>query len=302
MLRNPVAILLGILPAIAFADVVHFENGDRLTGTVVDVEAGFVAVDVPGIGRVKSPENLVARVERDATVVPDTPDEKPTGLVGWIDPWDVTIDVAMTTASGNSETADFNVVAGAKRTGQRFDHVMGASWHRGEADDALARDQIEMDYDLRWKRGETWYALANVAYFRDPLKGVDHRATAGLGVGYTLWASPAGGATTDAGVTQIFERLDDPSIGTDDNPALRWTLGYQQWLVAKRLELLSRHEVLHVLASERGTLWDGDASLRLHLGGVWHAGLRLDLRHETEPPVGRGRTDVGYALSLAAKF
>ena len=301
------AALAVLISLTAGADIVHFKNGDRLTGDRVAAEAGFVAIDVPDLGVLKIPEDRIARVvtAEDAGPPPETPEPATTSaLGGLIDAWDVIVDLATTTATGNTETSDVNFVAGATRTGERFDHVLGAAWHRGEAEQILAKDQLDLNYDLRWKYRDSWYAVANFEYFRDPIKDIDRRYTAGAGLGHTFWTTPRGTLSTDGGVSQVFERLASlaDASTSDSNPALRWSLTYQQWLAPERLELFHNNQLLHILASDRGTVWDSDTGLRLHVNSRWQAGVRVDLQHETTPAAGRGRTDVAYALSLGVKL
>lgn len=304
----PLAILIAIN---ATADVVHFKNGDRLTGERVEAEAGFVAINAPDLGVLKIPDALIARVEAAEDAAPADPSAAAaSGISGLIDAWDLIADLAATTATGNTETSDLNFVASATRTGERFDHVLGAAWHRGEVADVetseqlLAKDQLDLNYDLRWKYRESWYAVANFEYFRDPIKDIDRRYTAGAGFGHTFWTSPRGTLSTDGGVSQVFEKLASvtEAAKSESNPALRWSLSYQHWLAPERLELFHNNQALHILASDRGTVWDSDTGLRLHVNGRWQAGVRLDLQHETTPAAGRGRTDVAYAVSLGVKL
>ena len=215
MSRANLAALAILISINAVADVVHFKNGDRLTGDRVAAEAGFVAIDVPQLGVWKIPDALIARVESAEDAAP--PAEPSTAaastISGLIDAWDVIADLAATTATGNTETSDLNFVSSATRTGERFDHVLGATWHRGEVADVatseqlLAKDQLDLNYDLRWKYRESWYAVANFEYFRDPIKDIDRRYTAGAGFGHTFWTSPRGTLSTDGGVSQVFEKL-----------------------------------------------------------------------------------------------
>lgn len=308
MSRANLAALAILISINAAADVVHFKNGDRLTGERVESEAGFVAINVPDLGIMKIPDALIARVDAAEDAPP--PADPARGIGGLIDAWDVIADLAATTATGNTETSDLNFVASATRTGKRFDHVLGAAWHRGEAaavapaERILAKDQLDLNYDLRWKYRESWYAVANFEYFRDPIKDIDRRYTAGAGLGHTFWTSPRGTLSTDGGVSQVFEKLASVSEAStsDNNPALRWSLSYQHWLAPERLELFHNNQLLHILASDRGTVWDSDTGLRLHVNGRWQAGVRLDLQHETTPAAGRGRTDVAYAVSLGVKL
>lgn len=311
MSRANLATLAILIPINAVADVVHFKNGDRLTGERVEAEAGFVAINAPDLGVLKIPDALIARVEAAEDAAPADPSAAATsGISGLIDAWDVIADLATTTATGNTETSDRNFVASATRTGERFDHVLGAVWHRGEVADVetseqlLAKDQLDLNYDLRWKYRESWYAVANFEYFRDPIKDIDQRYTTGAGFGHTFWTSSRGTLSTDGGVSQVFEKLASVSEAStsDSNPALRWSLSYQHWLAPERLELFHNNQVLHILASDRGTVWDSDTGLRLHVNSRWQAGVRLDLQHETTPAAGRGRTDVAYAVSLGVKL
>lgn len=312
MSRANLAALAILISINAAADVVHFKNGDRLTGERVEAEAGFVAINVPDLGVMKIPDARIARVEaaEDAPPPADPGAAATSGISGLIDAWDVIADLAATTATGNTETSDLNFVASATRTGEHLDHVLGAAWHRGEVADVatseqlLAKDQLDLNYDLRWKYQESWYAVANFEYFRDPIKDIDRRYTAGAGFGHTFWTSPRGTLSTDGGVSQVFEKLASVADAStsDSNPALRWSLSYQHWLAPERLELFHNNQLLHILASDRGTVWDSDTGLRLHVNSRWQAGVRLDLQHETTPAAGRGRTDVAYAVSLGVKL
>lgn len=286
----------------ASADVIHFKNGDRLTGNRIEAEAGFVAVDVPQVGILKIPEELIERVTAAGSA--EDPNAAPSADAGLIRSWDVVADLALTTATGNTETDDYNFVAAATRSGKRFDHVLGAAWHRGETERVLAKDQLDLNYDLRWKYSPKWYAVANFEYFRDPIKDIDRRYTAGAGFGHTFWTSPRGSLSTDAGLSQVFEELaslTNPST-SENNPAVRWSLSYQHWLAPDRLELFHNNQLLHILATDRGTVWDSDTGLRLHVNSRWQAGIRLDLQHETAPAAGRGRTDAAYAVSVGVKL
>lgn len=165
------------------------------------------------------------------------------------------------------------------------------------------------DYNLRWKYGDSWYAVAGFEYFQDPIKDIDQRTTTGAGVGHTFWESARGALRTDAGVSRVFEEIggdaaDMPggSRGSDNNPALRWGLQFNRWLVADRLEVFHNNRLLRILASEPSSVWDSDTGIRFHLNSRWLAALRVDLQHETAPAAGRRKTDSSYALAVGVKL
>ena len=309
MSRTTLVAVMAVLSVCAGADTIHFTNGDRLTGKAVEAESGYAAIDVAGLGVIKIPSGLVARVEADSDDAASTGATIASGddqsVVGKLtDAWDVHVDLAMTNATGNTETSDFNFVAGATRVGKRFDSVLGGEWHRGDTEQLRAKDQLDLNYDLRWKYRESWYAVANFEYFRDAIKDIDRRYTAGAGLGHTFWTSANGSLSTDGGISQVFQQLataNDPGM-SDNNPALRWSLSYQHWLAPGRLELFHHNQLLHILATDRGTVWDSDTGVRWHVNSRWQAGLRMDLQHETAPAAGRGKTDAAYAVSLGVKL
>ena len=82
-----------------------------------------------------------------------------------------------------------------------------ADVRRSDVGTTTTKDQVDVDYNLRWKYGEAWYAVANLEFFQDPIKDIDQRATTGAGVGHTFWESERGALRTDAGISQVFEQI-----------------------------------------------------------------------------------------------
>lgn len=295
----------------AAADVIHFVNGDRLTGTLVDAEANTVAIDVPHIGVVVAPESQVANVIRDdATAAPQPapaaqPPQSAAAPARRFSEWDLRSDFGIAITSGNTRTQDFDFIVGAERSGERFDNVVGISRHQAKAraeaggPTTSTKNQFDINYDLRWKYKDTWYAVANFEFFRDPIKDINQRITAGLGLGHLFWESERGALHSDIGVSQVFEELDiDSGVDKSQDPALRWSVDFKRWLVAERLEAFHNSQWLYILASDSNSVWDSGTGLRLHLGNSWHAGLRMGLQHETRPAANRRKTDVSYALTF----
>ena len=306
-------VVVGVGVGVAFdaaADVVHFVNGDRLTGTLVEAPSGAVAIDVPHVGVVTVPEAQVASVEGErvpgSAATAEAGTEKTT-LVGRLADWNLRSDLGVVVATGNTRTEDINLVVGANRESERFDNIFGLAVRKAEGRSsggqvAKTKDQLDFDYDLRWKYEDVWYAVANFEFFRDPIKEINQRYTAGIGVGRTFWESPLGALNSDAGVSQVFEEIDTGGmIGRSHDPALRWSLTANRWLLAERLEWYHNSQLLHILASDRGSVWDSDSGILLHVN-KWRVGLRFDLQYETEPPAGRGKTDASYAITFGVQL
>ena len=313
-----IAVLLALSLALAAAsapaapreqnDIVHFDNGDRLSGSILQDDAESVTIDVDQVGVLVVPRSRIASVE-----VAARDEETPAGPLA---DWDISADLGFVVASGNTRTSDYNLVLGAERLGERFDNLLAFAARRSSArigvdgPNVATKDQRDLSYDLRWRLGTNaesgagssasvgrWYAVANFDYFADPIKNIERRLTGGLGIGHTLWQSPRGALTTDLGVSHVFERL-APAQGTSHDPALRWGVSFRRWLVADWLEAFHNHQLLRKFGS--ASVWDSDTGIRLHLTDRWRAGVRVDVQHETQPTAGRGRTDASYAIALGA--
>lgn len=299
------ALALALFPiAPVAADVVHFRNGDRLTGAVSEAD-GAVTVDVPGIGPVIVPREQVASIEQADAAPETTPEEAAPEEAAQAEApppsfwsaWDIRLDAGAIAAVGNTREQNLSFNIAARRGSERFDHIIGAAAHRSEAQRKTTKDQLDLNYDLRWKFTADSYAVASFDFFRDPIKNVDRRLTAGAGIGHTLWRSARGALNTDGGISQVFERLADGG-GSRSDPALRWNLNYNRWLIPERWELFHNNRLLRILASQRGMVWNSDTGVRFHLNSRWQAGLRLRLQHETEPAGGRRGTDASYTVTL----
>ena len=290
----------------ANADVVHFVNGDRLTGSLTDAPPDAVAIDVPHVGVVVVPTAQVARVEQD---VPALAEPAPSAPVAEAPSWEVRSDLSLVAATGNTRTQDMHLTVAAERTGVAFDNVLDLAVRRANARAGAegpvraTKDQVDMAYDLRWKYNEARYAAVNLDFFRDPIKDIYERYTVGAGLGHTLWDEQRGTLKTDIGISQVFEKKAGAArVMRSDDPAVRWTLTFKHWLKPDLLELFHHNELLRILAAEHGLVWDSETGVRFHLNSRWHAGLRLDLQHETVPAAGRGRTDASYAIDLGLKM
>ena len=308
MARNLAILLLWTIAfaGVARADVVHFVNGDRLTGRLVDAETGYIALDVANVGVIKVPAEAVERIDAGGPAENDAAAAAASEAGGRAHPgagrgdaWDATADAGATVSRGNTDAVDVALVFAAKRSGLRFDHLFDVNTARSSARDDVTRDQLDIEYDLRRKYGDKWYAVGNFEYFRDAIKGIDQRYTAGAGAGYAILASERGGLTTDIGISQVLEE----SISSrQSGPALRWGVDFNRWIVPEQLEVFHTHQLLGGLDADRGLFWDSGTGVRLYLSDRWNMSVRLDVQHETEPMPGRRKTDATSMIAIGAKF
>ena len=302
MARNLAILLLWNIAFVGAvrADVVHFVNGDRLTGRLVEAETGYVALDVANIGVVTVPVEAVEQIDEDVQAKDDAvapADSEASAGRGAA--WDATADAGATVSRGNTDAVDVTLVFVAKRSGLRFDHLFDVNTAKSSARGDVTRDQLDIEYDLRRKYGDKWYAVGNFEFFRDAIKDIDRRYTAGGGGGYTILASGRSALTTDIGISQVLE---ESMSARESSPALRWGVDFNRWIVPQQLEVFHTHQLLGVLDSDRGLFWDSGTGVRLYLSERWNMSVRLDVQHETQPTPGRRKTDATSMIAIGAKF
>jgi len=330
-----VALVVGstMLVAPGFADVVNMKNGDRLSGTldgisgkrlILETEyAGKLTLKLDSVLSVETEEafdlklrdggrtsgRLVVAGDAQAVVVGEE-EPQPLALdqvrkagqnrLAMVDlgsGWSSRIDLAMAISTGNSDTESLNGLIESELKRERSEHAFSFLISQEEADSDTTKDQLDLDYGYKRFFNEKWFGSGNAEYFEDGLKDVDHRITAGAGVGYQFWDDSFGALSAELGASVVIEELAGES---EENPALRWALKYNRHLWSKRVEVFHDHSLLVI--PDRGEVIDSSTGLRLVVNHRIDTSLRIDVQHETEPPVDSDKTDVTYALGVGIKF
>ena len=286
------------------ATEIQFVNGDRLTGEIIREGDESIDLDTEHLGVVTIPRAAIVETSLPVDVSLSTGATTVYATAEPLANWEAQADMGYVVSTDNTETTDISLIVGAQRSGERIDHVIGVNIAQAEADTTAGssvktKDQLDLDYEFRWNASPTWYVLGNAEYFADAIKDIDSRISVGLGGGRTFWKNDRGSLTSDLGISQVFEELDNEN---ENNPALRWGLRYGYWLRPEEIELFHDNQVLHILDSGRGSVWSSGSGVRVYLNENWNAGLRVGLQYETKPNAGRSKTDMTISLTLGAKL
>ncbi len=316
----------------ATADVVVLKNGDRVTGTVDSISSGRVLLTTEYAGNVPINLDAIKSLETEAAFDIRMGDNLVSGQFAYGDGQTITVDgqqqpVALTDISragqnklgvaslgsewasradlsliisnGNSDTESLNTLIESVLKRDTVEHSVSLLVSQEKAEDVKTKDQTDLDYGYKRFLSEKWYASGNGEYFQDKLKDIDQRITLGAGVGYQFWDDSFGAFSTDLGVSAVYEELD----GEDEtNPAIRWGLDYNRYLIDKRLEFFHKQSVLFIPDSDRGEVLSSSTGLRYAVSDLIDTTARVDLIHETEPAPGNSKTDVTYTLGIGVKF
>ena len=332
-MRTTWIFLLLLAAGSASADRLTFANGDVITGTVTSIEGGLVVIKTDYAPRIVVAQDQVVSIDTDEAVqlstaggdvlngaIASEEGEVTVDTTGAVvalgdikritrtrgaslfeaSDWAHKVDLAATISKGNSKTETFSLLTESTLRREKNEHTLNTALFRDEDDEVTTRDQIDVDYSYkRFLENDKWFFAANGEYFKDALKLIDPRITVGAGAGYRFWDNSLGSLSVEFGVSAVYEDLG----ATDEtNPAARWALDYKRLLAGERIELFHRHQILKILDSARGEVFDASTGLRFMINEWWDASLRADLRHETEVPAGTHRTDITYAIGVGVRF
>ncbi len=328
-----IAAALSLWAGTAAADTVVLKNGDRLTGTVDSIAGGRLLLVTEYAGNVPIKLDQVAEVVSEAAFDVRTSDGAVSGtfsvangaqqivtdtgavaldlgtvrsagqdklaLASLGTDWSSRADLSAIISNGNSDTESYNTLIESVLKRETVEHALSLLVSNEKAEEERTKDQLDIDYGYKRFVSEKWFASGNAEYFQDRLKDIDQRITLGAGMGYQFWDDSFGAFSTDVTVNYVQEELD----GEDEtNPAVRWGLDYNRWLLAKKLEFFHNQSVLFIPDGDRGEVIESSTGLRYALNDRIDAAARVDVNHETEPPPGTSKTDVTYTLGIGIKF
>lgn len=314
----------------AVADVLHLASGDRLSGEIDSITGGKVILKTDFAGTIAVKLETVKHMESEKTfeirtdagrqkgqfaVSSDTQQfrsdeggladldlttlrsagENKLGLADFVSDWSNRFDAGITASSGNTETSAQNYLWESVLQQKRGDHKLNVNFTTQEDDNVKTKEELLAGYRYRRFFGERWYGLGNIGYQQNKFAGIDERWTFGLGGGYQFWDNSTGALSTDLSANYVMETLDGVE---DENPALRWGLNWNRFILAKKGELFYNQNVLFIFGDAKNTVYTGSTGVRFNLSEMLTANFRVDISNETDPAPGRKKTDLTYVIGI----
>lgn len=237
------AALFGALLQAASADTVWLENGDRLTGTVLEVREGKVALETSYAGTVSIALEQVHRLDTDApravqmndgTVItaplqilaPEADDPGEPGgdtlrlersdvaavaadasalVVPPPSPWSGTIGSGLSLRSGNTDTFDVRLDTALTREKERHTLVLKLGAAYGEADGELNTRRHKASARWQYYPKERFFIYLLGGLENDDGRKLDLRLNAASGVGYDLIDRERTRLSGDVGLEFVHE-------------------------------------------------------------------------------------------------
>lgn len=211
---------LGMDPSV----VIHFKNGDRLSGTLVEENDHSIVISTPILGQVRLERGVIetlkrvgAQEEKEIASEPipllseeaEKPQPKPQRRFGsgrWLsllqlEQWDQRLEFGMNSQTGRRDKTDFSLRYDMRKKVGKTDHRIQSRILYGETDKEKSTDKLFANY--RWRRdiapGVFYESFSSYSF--DAIKEIDHNLEQKLGIGYR-WVNkedfkfPTGGGSS----------------------------------------------------------------------------------------------------------
>ena len=313
------------------ADTVTLKNGDRLSGTVVKMEAATLWLETAYAGTLKLPWAEVEQIETDAPVRLKLDDSavfntrlqtaaerelsvQPGGVGA---PAPLSLDRIV--AINPPRQPDRTVLSGRA--------ALGGSVARGNTDadtlhldgELVARNptqRVTLDGELNeasqggvdtvsnWRVGlkadhflaERIYVYANTRFDHDAQADLDLRSTLGVGVGRQFVERDDLKFSLEGGLSLVHE---DYSVAPDERfPGARAALRYEQGFWDNRLRVFHGSDLLLSLETIEDYLLQTRTGVRVPMGNGLSLGAQVNLDYDAVPAAGKDSTDTALLFKL----
>jgi putative salt-induced outer membrane protein YdiY len=318
----------------AAADEVHLQNGNRLSGTIVGLSEGKLALETDFAGRISIDWGRVERIQTEApieVVLVDGTREKGTAAPGAASgrmelrltpttaaPLDLArvaainppaepevrfngrINVGLNKAGGNTDTQAAH--ADAELIARSINHRVstGAAYNRASKDNRKTEEnmvgRLKHDYFLTPKL--YWYTSGLAE--KDEFKEIRLRATIGPGLGYQLFEGESLNLAVEAGPSYVTTRFD--SGGSEDSASGRWAVRFDRFFFAKLFQYYFTNEGFVSASDASDVFMFTRTGLRFPIreGFSLNAGFEWDW--DNQPAEDTDKSDYRYILALGYGF
>jgi putative salt-induced outer membrane protein len=215
---------------------------------------------------------------------------------GLFDGWSGEGQVGGFLSTGNSE--DLGVSLGLKFASEslRWRHRLEAATDYQRSRGRVSKERYFAGYAGERKLGARAFVSVGLSAERDRFAGFRRRTTESLNLGYRLLDGPTLTLDAEAGPalrqTDYVGRGDESTVAVRAAADLAWTL----------TEDTRFTQAVQIFGEADNSTLTSSSALTTRLAGAVSARASFDVRHETDPPGGREKTDTTSRVTLVYGF
>ena len=316
-LRLLLVCVLHTLAVTAWADTVWLDNGDRLSGEIILLDggklalktryAGQVLIDWKDIDTLSSDKPLLVRrsgfdnehSERLATagtgmvrVLGEREYVLPLAEIKRLVPprplledplWEGNLDAKLDMKRNQNDVDEWKLKGNTRIEHGRWRHVLRGELERETKNDRKVEDNWELEYDLDRFFTEQWFWRVGLQQNEDEFESIERQRLVGTGPGYRFWDDELGRFDLIGQFNRVRLESDVADLAFNTTSL---ELDYKRLLWGTRLEFYANAELQIPHIDEIDYVLDSEFGLRYRLN-QW---ARLSLLYELDQLRGQGRT------------
>jgi putative salt-induced outer membrane protein YdiY len=317
----------------ALADQIKLNNGDVITGEILNKGASTVQVKTSYAGSISIAWKDIASVNADkplnimleddsiinATIAPaeagkgklktadlETSSDIDLAKIKFINPtpiqsgvgivWTGNVNLSGSMTKGNADNGAIRLAAEAVARSKTNRFTVGAVANQAESNKQDIEKNMRgyMQYDHFLT--EKWYAYVNGSAEYDRFRDIQLRSRVGIGAGYNVYNTDVMTLDVEAGISYVNT---DYFVGEDTNaPAARWALRYNHKLFGGNVVAFHNHEILFGLEDLNDSLIFTQTGLRFPISPSISATTQLNVDYAKTPAPGRKSTDTTFLFGV----
>ncbi|MEE9343743.1 MAG: DUF481 domain-containing protein [Gammaproteobacteria bacterium] len=316
----------------SFADTVTLNNGDRLTGTVVEQAGGKLTIDTPYAGSVSvnaadvssmsisnpmqyslsNGQTVQGTVQTiaDGTVMVTGSDGKLTTIpsatsidgIGAIPPvgpqplaWRGNAQAGGNITKGNTRTDALSL--GGRVVGEQkgYQRVTGyANYYGDHTGDQRTKEQYLLGAKYDRFFDEKWYGYVGADFEKNSFKDLDLRSIFTAGIGHQFWDTDARRLSVEGGLSYVDE--DFKNADDDSYLALGWGVNFEQIFLDGAVKFFHHHRGLQGLKDVDDKIINARTGVAFPLFSGLDANIVWGLDWDQSPPNGAKESDHSFTF------
>ncbi len=323
--------LAALTSQLVVADTVWLNNGDRLTGTIVNKIDGKLVLSTPYAGELSLSWDQIRQIESDANVslllkddtrisgqilkaedgslrikASELFESAPIALenISFINPPAIengeivlsgSVNVGINVAKGNTDTEQAHLDAEMVARSKYNRYTLGGTYNRS-ADNGVETESNTTGYGkYDHFLTEKWYLYSNALFARDKFKDLKLRTSLGIGSGYQFWETKETSFSLEGGINYFNE--DFYTAADDSYPAARWAMKYTRKLY-QALQLFHNNEGYVGLENTDDVLILTETGIKAPLADNLTGSIQFDYDWDNTPSAGNQKDDSRYIIKV----
>jgi putative salt-induced outer membrane protein YdiY len=316
----------------ARGDEVKMHNGDRISGTILGMEAEVLTIKTSYAGELTIEQEAIAAVKTDSSVeLMLSDDTSTTGIIFTSEegklgirredgaevltfgleeveainagpPVRLTcrINVGADVTKGNTETENYHLDGELMARTRKQRYSLWAEYDQAYESDVKSEDKSFWRGSYDYFIAEQWFLWLDASFEADEFKDLTLRSAGGVGPGYQLFETSLKNLSAEAGLGYINEEYE----GDDDQDYAisRCAVNYDQWFLDKTIQLFHRDEVFLSLEDTGDYIIRTRTGLRLRLVKGINATFQYNWEYDNAVPPDEEETDQRYLVTVGYEY